>query len=62
MWQLRPVIRAKDRNVRRVDCPVRGVWLGAFPMLPIHRISDECLMESAGSTERHATRLPDWLW
>ena len=51
MWQLRPVVHAKDGNVRGIDCPVRGVWLWAFAVLLIHPIIDEGLIESAGSTK-----------
>ena len=51
MWQLRSVIRTKDGNVRGINCPIRRVRLLALAVLLIHRIVDECLIESAGSTK-----------
>ena len=52
----RSVIRSKDRNVGRIDRPIRRIRLWTLSVLLVHRVVDQCLVKSAGSTKHFLLR------
>lgn len=49
--EFRPVIVPEDRHIGRVDCPIRGIRPFPFPMVRVHRVTGECLVQRARPTK-----------